>query len=477
MSMEEEHLRELEAIAAGLPADPFGMGALRLLLGTLPNPTQPEVKSAREGAPDIAVGGSGIGQALSLTSSALPGGESGGVIGIVPETFFGQSNLLPNPTLDGPIDGASIGLASTAIAEAWEADYDLTSGSITSIVQNVFKLRGEESNAFSSSALSFLINSDGTNEYNLDLYFEHPNSVLLQDMPILGHLVAAFRVWNGSLSMAALTTLDATVQIEDVTDAVILAESTPFSLKSITTATVRIAASFPAEDLNPAHPVRAILHIKAVKPAGTGADPFILWGEPFLAYSSTQSPGAFMPQLARYEERALAQKMAGDSQYSLLVGDLQNANPNIRFGSGSAAVDTRIRRSGTSQLTIDDASGGAAQLIVSSLVSKPFLSTGTVSIDADQNNWNPTGLHTVGFLRVSGLTAPRTITGLNAGLVNGETLVLSNDTGTSLILSNDNASSTDVNRFRFANATSITIRARGMVLLVYDNSRWRAIAE
>lgn len=358
MSIDEQHLAELEAIVRSLPEDPYGLQSLRSLLANLPDPTNPDIKSARPGYPDPAPGGSGIGQALSLTSNVPIGGESGAGLGIIPEIFYGQGNLIPNPTLDAPDDGIAIGLASTAIAREWDADYDLVSGSVGTITQNIFALRGAESNAFSSSALSILINSNGTNAYDLDIFIEHPNSVLLQDMPILGHLVGAFRVWNGAFAMTAMTTITATVEIWDVTDGVVIASSVPFDLKSVTNETHRISCAIDAGDLNTAHPVRLTLHIKAVKPAATGFDPFFLWGEPYLAFNPTQAPGPFMPMFARHEVGALAYMGAGDSNPSLLVGDLQDVTPAIKFGSGAAAADIQIFRSADFELTINDPIGG-----------------------------------------------------------------------------------------------------------------------
>lgn len=367
MSIDEQHLRELEAIANSLPADPFGMGRLRLLLGTLPSPTQPEVKSAREGLPDQAPGGSGIGQALSLTSNALPGGESGAVIGVAPELFYGQSNLVPNPALEGIVDALGIATTTTPTMVDWHGFYVLNSGSITSIEQFVGAIHGEESTAFSSGMPSWIINSDGTNAYDLDLYFEHPNSVLLQDMPVIGHLVGAFRVWN-IIAASAMTTLEATVQIFDVTDAQVIAESEPLNIKTADSYTTRINTFIAATDVDPSHPVRLILHFHAVKPAGTGFDPFVMWGEPILAFSSTQSPPPFAPNTARWEPRSLSFKVPGDAVHSLLIGDVENVDPpTIRFGPGSAAIDVVIERTGTEELTLKDGSTGLAKLIVGAL--------------------------------------------------------------------------------------------------------------
>lgn len=97
------------------------------------------------------------------------------------------------------------------------------------------------------------------------------------------------------------------------------------------------------------------------------------------------------------------------------------------------------------------------------------------SIDANQNDWNPTGLHTNSVIRVVGLTAIRNITGIDAG-VDGEMLVIFNNSSQSLDLLNESASSAAANRIATAGGVSIRIRTSGGVMLIYNASRWRAIS-
>jgi len=100
----------------------------------------------------------------------------------------------------------------------------------------------------------------------------------------------------------------------------------------------------------------------------------------------------------------------------------------------------------------------------------------TVStVDANQNDYNPTNLHTIDILRFTSFTAARTITGLNAG-TSGEMLILVNNTGQNLVLPHESASSSANNRFAGPGAATVTVRAAGSVMLVYANTRWRILA-
>lgn len=151
-------------------------------------------------------------------------------------------------------------------------------------------------------------------------------------------------------------------------------------------------------------------------------------------------------------------------------------------------ADTRIYRSAAATLTIDDSAGGdISTRLFGDLITGMTGSQGgmvnfhgsiSVSIDADQNDWNPTGIGHAFEVQIGGLTANRTITGIsNAGVVaNGQLLWIHNNSSFSIILAYESASSSAVNRFRLPGAVNLTVRAHGSVLLVYTTSRWRAVA-
>jgi hypothetical protein len=101
------------------------------------------------------------------------------------------------------------------------------------------------------------------------------------------------------------------------------------------------------------------------------------------------------------------------------------------------------------------------------------------TLGANQNNYNPTGWSTANVIRLNTNSATdREITGAAAGQ-NGEIKYLvhrANGTGR-VILNHENASSTDVNRFLFANLTNFSIDPHDMVGIWYDGTsqRWRVI--
>lgn len=98
----------------------------------------------------------------------------------------------------------------------------------------------------------------------------------------------------------------------------------------------------------------------------------------------------------------------------------------------------------------------------------------TSTIDADQNNYAPTGVHTKTTVYFTSLTATRTITGYDAG-TEGEFLIFQNNTAQSLACSHESGSSSANNRFRLPNGATLTIRTRGSMLFVYLQGRWCAM--
>ena len=104
----------------------------------------------------------------------------------------------------------------------------------------------------------------------------------------------------------------------------------------------------------------------------------------------------------------------------------------------------------------------------------------SVTLSADQNDWNPTGLSTASVIRVSVSGANRTVTGLQGG-ADGRVIWLMNVSaafGNDLILANDSASSSAANRFIFdQGSNNVRIRPNCGLPLIYDStiSRWRTL--
>ena len=98
----------------------------------------------------------------------------------------------------------------------------------------------------------------------------------------------------------------------------------------------------------------------------------------------------------------------------------------------------------------------------------------SVTVAADTDNWNPTGLTTSSTVRVTVTGAHRNITGLIGG-ADGRILLIHNIGSFNLILNDESVSSTEANRF--ALSTNMVIVPDSSILLQYDSTslRWRVI--
>ena len=121
--------------------------------------------------------------------------------------------------------------------------------------------------------------------------------------------------------------------------------------------------------------------------------------------------------------------------------------------------------------------GGTTVSPVDLNVSERVLVSGhiTSAVNADQNDYAPTGIHDASVLRFTSFSANRTITGIDAGTT-GELLIIINTTSFSCLLPNESVSSAAANRFRSPNAATHTIRQGGGALLIYINGRWTVVA-
>jgi hypothetical protein len=98
----------------------------------------------------------------------------------------------------------------------------------------------------------------------------------------------------------------------------------------------------------------------------------------------------------------------------------------------------------------------------------------TATVNATQNNWNPTGLATARIVRISGQTASRDITGITAQTA-GTLLTLFNaSTSFPIVLKSENAGSTAANRILPPAFADYTIGIYDSATLFYSglDSRW-----
>lgn len=127
-----------------------------------------------------------------------------------------------------------------------------------------------------------------------------------------------------------------------------------------------------------------------------------------------------------------------------------------------------------------DASAAAfKKVLIQNLITtlaRQLLMSGVITpsqITSDQNNYNPTNLHTNSMVRLSS-DASRAITGLDAGSA-GELKFLFNTGSFDITIPDESASSTAANRFA-TNAT-ITLASKTGIIMWYDgtSSRWRPL--
>jgi len=149
-----------------------------------------------------------------------------------------------------------------------------------------------------------------------------------------------------------------------------------------------------------------------------------------------------------------------DGQFVLGTG---TANKDVVFHSGGFALaNERLRIT------------GAGSVDISSAFSLRGAITPT-SIGANQNNYDPTGLSTATFLRLSS-SGSYNITGL-AGGTSGRVVIIHNIGANNLTLKDESASSTAANRFALPSTDDFVLWPDQTVILHYDatTTRWRVI--
>jgi hypothetical protein len=96
----------------------------------------------------------------------------------------------------------------------------------------------------------------------------------------------------------------------------------------------------------------------------------------------------------------------------------------------------------------------------------------TITLTANQNDWNPTGLANANRIRIS-LAANYTITGLQGG-VEGRTIIFQHVGATNrFVITSEDVLSSAPNRFLFA--ASVTVFPNQCAAFTYDavSARWR----
>jgi hypothetical protein len=342
---DEAYLRDLESAAGAVGGIPDDYAQLRSLLAALPTGTAPDIRSGRTAA--IATTGGGPGSALTLQSNVAIGSESGSGQGITAPIFYGPSNLLANPTLEGFSTGPSLtavlqtvgpGYLEQPNLRAYKGRYSVVSGAAPA--GGGFGLlydRGISTDNPFNSNLAQISLTPGVGAGTVDLLLEQGfTDDIGQDFPFL---VAACRVTRyGDVLDPAVTALTATMEIVDVTAGLTYA-GTPFDVMTIdgTTLAVQISASAP---VTPFHQWTWRMRIRVTSSSAWGAsDNVLFFGEPLLHWSSVQSPSPYTPLVAGFTAEAVAaDARAGESWPRIAL------NTQGLILGGGAGFDVRLMR-------------------------------------------------------------------------------------------------------------------------------------
>lgn len=354
--MSDDLTRDLEQI--DVPAIPNDYAALKSLIQTLPAPLGPEVRSAATGQTTTQTPGvTSAAQTVGVMGGVPPGMESGASIGVVSELFYGSSNMLTNPSIDA-ISNITIPTTLTKFAYGWECQYVLNSGSApgTNLQIDLTYSRFSRADNPLNSAMSGLYFPavaawDGT------VYIRGQFSIGSGYDNELPFLTASVKVGRyNDINSAGVTKMRARMEI--LVDGVVFAGewydlltlSNKGTIVRLSAAVSRPGGGWWASNY------RWRLAIEYARANSTGSD-YMFWGEPVLAYASSQSPVPYTPMLAGWYPDELAYRRAGDNVQRLRVGGYDP--PVIEFGSGSAATDIKIVRGSAGRLVI----GGNGQSV------------------------------------------------------------------------------------------------------------------
>lgn len=383
---DKQLIADIAAISNSLPQIPSSYGELRALIAALPNPTLPDIRSARSGAADsLAV--SSFGGPSSPLSGQPIGQESGGSIGIESLLTFGQGNVLSDPTIEQASSGSSIaiGTAVTTVGQWWRAQYVLNSGTAPAglnFLLGATRYQNAAVNPFSSAEAEIRVDAAAATT-NFDVYLWpviRPNgsdyAPGTTNVPILPYLIAGAKVRRkGYLALPAGYTVTLRMQLLRVTDSVVVGESTPIDYGSLVDFDeirflwTAVAQTFTQWTTNT---YRWRLKISIVNTGVIDSDQNHITvgvGEPLLQWSYTANLPPYSPYIGawipnRLESRQqesgttiIGSSLRGDSTTSGIHRLEILANGDINWGSGAANADARLRRSAAKTLMLDDGIG------------------------------------------------------------------------------------------------------------------------
>ena len=196
--------------------------------------------------------------------------------------------------------------------------------------------------------------------------------------------------------------------------------------------------------------------------------------------------------------KTFSNRSAGQTIEASHINDLQDEVNAIEDGllNGTAPVtcsNATIQRlvvAGNAQFTNSSWSGSlsiAGGSTMFAIQSGNSTFAGTVGLTnyisatlstGDNNNWNPTGVSSAVFIRITANSSGSTLTGITGG-VSGRLLTLINVSANAVVLANNDAASSAGCRFIMANGTDFSLGAHCVVQLWHDpvDGSWRQITQ
>lgn len=376
----QELLRDLEKIERYVPEIPRTYERLRSLIASLPPPTAPDIHTARQGqAPDSGLQVSSFGQPAANSPLSGQGiGENSGPGGLLPQLFYGKSNLLPDSafTRVGLIDPITNAFTNAGFYGAWEVEYILNSGTLPAFR----RLTGEADtlqdvdNPLSTAACEIELTNFAAGASD--------TTILLRSRQVFDalagstYLIGSVRVGKLTFfpnNFTNVTSIVMTMELYDNTTGLVVATSTPFDYKAFYNANgfgamTRLTA--PGLTANLPNAVRWQLRVRVVT-TGAGGDVALLLGEPQMVLSTIELAPPYSPIIGAWIPDTLLNR-GFTSDEAVNIGVISDASSNSRasifssgnmeWGSGAAAHDLRLQRSAASVLRLDDVVGGRASL-------------------------------------------------------------------------------------------------------------------
>jgi len=317
---------DLDKIA--IPPIPNDYALLKSLIQSLPSPLTPEIRSAITGSLNtVSPSLTAAAQTQSVMAGVPIGSESGSAIGVVSEIFYGNSNLLANPLLEATDpSGDNFATTNTPFANGWQGKYVLNSGSVPSFIgtDQLYQRGVANDNPLNSTIMEMWLEaSAGATDVTAYIY---PSAPFNPSTDIaLPFLVASIKVgWWGNTVRPHTTKFQIRMEIVDDDGAL---AGPWFDMKAVsgsgTIHRISVAKPKPAGGWSSSlkYPYLWRMAINwAYDQAETPAKgDWFVWGEPSLAWASTQAPPPFAPIIGGWVPSALRARNYGDISDRLSV--------------------------------------------------------------------------------------------------------------------------------------------------------------